>query len=183
MNSIILSAPEILDFFEENEFLDQNKFISHLITDYKIKKMKDKIQDKREKQEKKELTRDEIMTLYDDEYLDQNKYISHLIKEFKSNKLKDKIQDERKLEVEFTRNEILTLYNEHRTFLEHKKTLNNLTRDFHKNMQSALNTLKFDKINEFYAKNLNCKCQKKLVVEDIEELDVEDCYSMELSMK
>ena len=54
-----------------------------------------------------------------------------------------------------SKDEIFILYKEHKSFLEHKKTLLNLTRDFHKNVQANINSLKFQEINEFYTKHLD----------------------------
>jgi hypothetical protein len=103
-NQIILDDPDIIQFFKENDLLDRNRFISHLIKKYKA---------------------DESC-----------------VKDVSS-------------KIELSKDEIYTLYREHKDFLDHKKTLLNLTREFHRNVQSTINSLKFKEINEFYTTHLN----------------------------
>ena len=103
---IIITDVDVLNFFNENNLLDRNRFIAYLVKNYKEKKEED---------------------------------------------ISEKI--------ELTKNEIFTLYKEHKNFLDHKKTLLNLTRDFHKNIQANINSLKFQEINEFYSKHLELTSQ------------------------
>ena len=119
---IIITDPDTVKFFQENDFLDQNKFIARLVRGYE-----------NEKKEK------------DQQIIDDNQE-----------------KKEKKQKIELTKDEIFTFYKEHKEFLDHKKTVLNLSRDFHQKLQSSLNTLKFDGINEFYTKNLNLEIPMSL---------------------
>jgi len=94
---------------------------------------------------------DIIQFFEENNLLDRNRFISHLIKKYKANEAQEKDVSPK---MQLSKDEILRLYREHNDFLDHKKTLLNLTRDFHKNVQTTLNSLKFKEINEFYTRQL-----------------------------
>jgi hypothetical protein len=88
---------------------------------------------------------------------DPDKFLGQLIINYKKPIIKDCSTSNPSNKIEIDKDELLEFYEEYQFFLSQKQNLINISREHHKNFQQNLNRVKFQKMDEFFSKNLRIK--------------------------